>query len=131
MTDKKPEIGAIEWRDLTVDNADQVSDFYQNVVGWKKQGAAMGDYEDFNMNLPESGDTVAGVCHARGFNEGLPAQWLIYVRVASIAQSMQQCEANGGKVVFGPKSMGSNEFCVIEDPAGASMALIADKPAAD
>ena len=66
MSDSNKTIGAIEWRDLTVDDAVAVSDFYQSVVGWRKQAVSMGDYDDFNMNLLSSGETIAGVCHARG-----------------------------------------------------------------
>ena len=44
-----PNIGAIEWRDLTIDNAEQVKDFYRDVVGWKTEPVSMGDYDDFNM----------------------------------------------------------------------------------
>ena len=89
-----------------------------------------GPYEDYCMNLPcngsdELGETVAGVCHARGFNEGLPARWLMYVRVASLSESIENCESSGGKIIFGPKEMGKDEFCVIQDPAGAVLALIA------
>jgi len=29
----KPEIGTVTWFDLTVDNADEVKDFYNKVVG--------------------------------------------------------------------------------------------------
>lgn len=44
MEESKP--GQILWHDLTVDNAEQVSDFYQGVLGWEKEGLSMGDYED-------------------------------------------------------------------------------------
>lgn len=130
MSEKKPVIGAIEWRDLTVDSASEVKDFYQQVVGWKSSGVPMGNgaYEDYNINLPESGETIAGVCHAKGFNEGLPAQWLMYVRVESVLNSIVECEKMGGKVLWGPKEMGSDLFCVIQDPAGAVLGLVASKP---
>lgn len=123
-SDNKP-VGQIEWHDLTVPDAVTIRDFYRRVVGWTSSGASMGEYEDFNMNLPDSGETVAGVCHARGANSKLPAQWLIYVRVADIQESIRQCEALGGKVLDGPRSMGG-QFCVIQDPAGAVMALVSD-----
>lgn len=122
-------IGTIEWQDLSVANAEELKGFYEQVVGWQTQAVPMGGgaYQDFNMNLPGTGDTVAGVCHAKGYNEGLPAQWLIYVRVASLSDSIEQCEKLGGKLVWGPKEMGKDQFCVIQDPAGAVMALVARK----
>ena len=129
MTDTASKIGTVEWQDLSVDDASSVKDFYEQVVGWQSSGVPMGNgtYQDFNMNLPASGDTVAGICHASGYNEGLPAQWLIYVRVASVTESIEKCQALGGKLVFGPKDMGKDQVCVIQDPAGAVMALVATK----
>ena len=59
----KPEIGSITWFDLTVKNVEEVKEFYSKVVGWKAKPVAMGDYNDFNMNSPESGKTNAGICH--------------------------------------------------------------------
>ncbi|MGB6336961.1 MAG: VOC family protein, partial [Thermoanaerobaculia bacterium] len=42
--DSKPEIGKIGWTDLTVENADDVRDFYTAVVGWKPSPVDMGGY---------------------------------------------------------------------------------------
>lgn len=125
-SEPKANIGAIEWHDLTVDNASEVRDFYEHVVGWQSSAVSMGDYDDYCVNLPDSGDTVAGVCHARGGNSKLPAQWLIYVRVASATASAEQCLKLGGEVLDGPRKMGDSDFCVIKDPAGAVLALVSD-----
>jgi len=119
-------LGRVEWLDLTVGDAPRIRDFYSAVVGWKSSEVDMGSYADYCMNLP-TGDTIAGVCHARGTNAKLPAQWLVYVRVASVADSAEACVQKGGKVLDGPRRMGGNEFCVIEDPAGAVMALMSDR----
>lgn len=117
-------IGRIEWMDLTVDDASRVRNFYKSVVGWTSSDVPMGSYEDFNMNVPGTKDTVAGICHARGTNAKLPSQWLIYVRVEDVAASAEQCVKLGGKVLNGPQRMSGSNFCVIQDPAGAVMALV-------
>jgi len=119
-------IGRIEWLDLTVADASRVRDFYRKVIGWKSADVDMGSYSDFNINLPDSGETVAGICHARGTNANIPAQWLVYVRVADVKESAAECQKRGGKVLDGPRRMGGSNFCVIQDPAGAVMALISD-----
>jgi uncharacterized protein len=124
---KKPSnLGKVEWMDLTVEDAPKLRDFYASVVGWNTDAVPMGNYDDFNMNLPGSTTTIAGICHARGSNAKLPAQWLMYVRVASVAASVNECESRGGKILDGPRRLGSNRFAVIEDPAGAVMALVSD-----
>jgi len=117
-------LGAIEWCDLTVENAENVKDFYCSVVGWESSSASMGEYDDFNINLPSTGDTIAGVCHARGINSNLPAQWLMYVRVKDVSVSAIKCKELGGVVLNGPRKMGSEQFCVIQDPEGAILALV-------
>lgn len=119
----QPAIGQITWRDLTVPNAQEVRDFYSGVVGWDWSGQNMGGYDDFNMLSPETGETVAGICHARGSNAHLPPQWLVYITVMDVDASAEQCRKLGGKVLDGPRTMGDARFCVIRDPAGAVAAL--------
>ena len=55
---EKSKVGTIVWRDLTVDNAEEVREFYQKVVGWNASGCDMGNYEDYNMEAPASGETI-------------------------------------------------------------------------
>ncbi len=126
---RNPDIGKIGWIDITVDNASGLKDFYAKVVGWKPDDVSMGEYNDFNMTTPESGESAAGICHARGSNAELPAQWLIYIVVEDAAKSADACTENGGKVLVGPRSMGGASVCVIEDPSGAVAALY--QPAQD
>ena len=120
----RPEPGMITWVDLTVENAESVRDFYSEVAGWKSTDVDMGEYNDYMMSTPGTGQTVAGVCHARGTNSGLPAQWMLYVTVADVDKSAARCTELGGEVLVAPKDMGSHgRFCVVRDPAGASIAL--------
>ena len=78
-------IGSVNWTDLTVDNADPLREFYREVLGWQVEDISMGDYSDYCMN-DSGGNAVAGVCHNRGVNQGIPAQWLIYITVAEVYQ---------------------------------------------
>ena len=123
-TPEQPRIGSIVWQDLTVPNAPEVRDFYCQVVGWEYTDHNMEGYSDFNINLPGTAETVAGICKARGSNANVPPQWLVYISVADVAESARRCEELGGKVVDGPRSMGEMTFCVIQDPAGAVATLI-------
>ena len=116
--------GSISWTDLTVTDAKGVRDFYESVVGWTCSPVEMGDYQDYCMNVPESGKTVAGICHARGINAELPAQWLIYIVVADLQKSIEQCLSNHGNVLHQRDGTdGHDSIAVIQDPAGAVVAL--------
>ncbi len=116
-----PRPGTITWQDLTVPDAEALRDFYASVVGWKAQPVRMGHYADFNMTA--DGQSVAGVCHARGLNADLPAQWLIYITVEDLEHSIEECQRLGGSVIAPPRGLSGGRFCVIRDPAGAVCAL--------
>jgi predicted enzyme related to lactoylglutathione lyase len=124
MSEAKPDAGTVCWVDLTVNDAEEVRDFYARVAGWRSEPVAMGGYEDFNMIAPSGPGPVAGICHARGSNAELPAQWLIYITVDDLEQAVATVEELGGSVVRPagePSEFG--RFCVIRDPAGAVAAL--------
>ena len=72
MSEKdKTQTGTILWTDLTVKNAEEVKDFYSKVIGWKPEPVSMGDYDDYNMANPATGEPAVGICHKRGTNENL------------------------------------------------------------
>lgn len=107
---------------MTVENAEGIREFYEQVVGWSSNPVEMGDYNDFCMQGSD-GETVAGVCHAKGENAGLPSQWMVYITVADLDQSVADCQRLGGELLAGPRQVGSGRCAVIRDPAGACAAL--------
>lgn len=119
-----PEYGKVMWFDLTVEHAETVSNFYNRVVGWEKVPLSMGEYDDYMMNLPGTEEGVAGVCHAKGVNDYLPPQWLLYVTVPNLDESLEKCQKLGGKIIGAKRKMGEQgHYCLIQDPAGAYMML--------
>jgi predicted enzyme related to lactoylglutathione lyase len=120
---KPPEVGTISWADLTVEDAVTIRDFYSKVVDWPFEPVEMGKYSDFCMLSTADRQPKAGICHARGSNANLPAQWLIYITVADLEKSVRACVEHGGKVLSAPRSAGQGRFVVIQDPAGAVAAL--------
>lgn len=120
MSNQK-KIGAIEWRDLTVSNAEQISDFYAQVVGWQSEPVSMGDYDDYNMSNAQG--PIAGVCHAKGENAHVPPQWLMYVRVENAQESAKQTVELGGEILKGPTEHGGEIYYLIRDPAGAILSV--------
>ena len=83
----------------------------------------MGDYADYSMVDPASGDGRAGICWSKGVNAALPAQWLMYVVVADLDASLEACRSQGGEVVHEHPAGGPGRMAVIRDPAGAVCAL--------
>ena len=111
------------WTDITVTDTDSLRDFYADVVGWTVEPMSMGDYSDYVMK--DENGPVAGICHARGSNEGLPPVWLPYFRVPDLEQGLRTCEERGGRVIRQAAPCGPGmRFGVIQDPSGAYAALI-------
>lgn len=120
--------GRIGWVDLTVEDAETVRDFYKSVVGFESSPVDMGGYSDFNMLPRGSAEPVAGVCHARGSNAGLPPVWMVYFTVQDVAASAARCEELGGQLLVPPRGAGGGRYCVVRDPAGAVCALYQPPP---
>ena len=116
-------VGDMAWLDLSVKNATKVKNFYQQVIGWQAVATSMGDYNDYTMLSPITGDAVSGICHAQGVNKDLPALWLPYFLVENISHAVEQVSNNGGQLLTAIKTMGNDQYVVIKDPAGAACAI--------
>lgn len=114
--------GVFGWHDLTVDDAPKLRDFYAEVAGWSFDEHDMGGYSDYVMKAAD-GEPVSGVCHRRGPNEKVPAQWILYVVVEDVEASAKKCVELGGEIVDGPRSAGDGTMCIVKDPAGAVCGL--------
>jgi len=120
--------GCIAWLDLTVPDASATREFYRQVVGWSVEDVEMKDagehYADYNM-LGADGSPAAGVCHARGANQGLPPVWLLYLPVGDLAESLRRVEEEGGEVVKATRGAdGKYASAVVRDPVGVCLALV-------
>ena len=117
--------GRISWLDLTVSDTSSTRDFYRQVIGWSVQDVEMKEagerYADYEM-LAEDGTAVAGVCHARGVNAGLPPVWMIYLPVGDLAESLRRVAEEGGEVIRATK--GEHVYAAVRDPVGACLALV-------
>ncbi len=122
MSDES-QVGKVGWIDITVDDADGLRDFYQEVVGWDCEETSMGEYSDYTMKMPSNGEAIAGVCHSRGSNANLPGGWLVYFIVADVDASAAKCKEKGGNLIIEPRELAGGRFCIVEDPSGATAAL--------
>ncbi|MGI8962959.1 MAG: VOC family protein [Thermomicrobiales bacterium] len=123
-----PSVGTIVGTDLTVDNAGGVRDFYAAVIGWEFEPLTVEGHDDYVMKTP-GGEWVAGICHRLGPNADLPPQWLVYVAVADLEQSIARCLKLGGKAITPVKDLEEGRsYVVVQDPAGAVLALSGPRP---
>lgn len=71
-------LGEMAWMDLSVPDAGQIKDFYQQVLGWQSETIAMTDkeekYSDFVMSAKSCEDKLAQACETTssdGFVTGI------------------------------------------------------------
>ncbi len=116
--------GRIVWHELMTTDPDAAVRFYRGVVGWDvmpweqdrsyRLWAMRGEPCGGLMRLPEE---------AR--QGGAPPNWMMYVAVPDIDQTMRQATGMGGKVVHGPQEVeGAGRFVVLCDPQGAVFAVM-------
>lgn len=110
------------WCDLTTENADELAQYYSQVMGWKSEAVSMGDYQDYVMMKPD-GTPVGGICHKRGCNEQAPKGWIPYFTVANLDDALTASLGLGGKKVGDIRHYGDDRFCIVTDPAGVSCGL--------
>lgn len=126
MGENKNKFGKILWSDLTVENADQIKDFYKEVVGWEENPVPMKDgedvYVDYGMGI--DGEGSAGICNKRGKHSHLPSQWIMYINVENVEYSLNKVLELGGKLIHeARKKDGSYFYVIVSDPAGAVFGL--------
>jgi predicted enzyme related to lactoylglutathione lyase len=120
--------GRVGWVDLTVDKAESLRDFYAAVMGWEAEGLEMGGYDDYVMTPIGSEEPAAGVCHRKGQNADLPAQWIVYFVVDDVQTAVHAALKRGGKLLRPPEE---GSFALVQDPAGAIFALHEGEPEVD
>ncbi|BFT30686.1 hypothetical protein D210916BOD24_18620 [Alteromonas sp. D210916BOD_24] len=110
------------WCDITTEDAESLVDFYEAVMGWRKEPIDMGGYNDYVM-MKGDGTPVGGICHKRGVNKGLPGGWIHYFTVPQLDDALASVKKLGGALVGEVRHHGKDSFCIIKDPSGAFCAL--------
>ena len=84
------------WCDITTENAEELVNFYQSVMGWKKEAIDMGGYNDYVM-MKSDGTPIGGICHKRGVNAQYPGGWINYFTVDTLEAALKAVVEKGGK----------------------------------
>ncbi len=96
------------------------ADFYAKVFGWKIQHDPTFDYRMFSAEGGPGGGFVSMEEGADAGHAGL----LVYIGTDSIEASLEQIEANGGKMLEPMMEIpGTGWFAIFADPSGNRLAL--------
>ena len=130
---RMPAHGSFCWNELATTDLDAAQSFYRALLGWEiQEGAAPGGGMRYN-EIVVGGQHVGGMYSTAemcgdgegGEQQAPPPRWLSYVAVNDVDASAAKVVELGGKVSVGPMDIPNvGRFCVISDPAGATISLI-------
>ena len=112
----------VSWNELTTPDPSAARQFYGDLFGWTSDEfmpmGELGEYRFFAFG----GRMIGAVC---GVQPGGSQGWRYYIRVPSIARSVEAVNANGGTVAMGPHEVPGGDHIIIgKDPQGAEFALV-------
>jgi len=118
-----PAEGAFCWNELATTNLDEAKKFYTELLGWTlKEGQPGGMIYN---EITAGGRPSGGMYQLTPEMAGAPSHWMAYVAVDDVDAKAKRVEELGGKVSMPPTDIPNvGRFCVINDPTGASIALI-------
>jgi predicted enzyme related to lactoylglutathione lyase len=130
---KVPANGAFCWNELATTDLESAQNFYKTLLGWEiKESKATGECEGSMVynEIVVGGQHVGGIYKMGPEFGQAPSHWVAYVAVDDVDARARQVWELGGKVCVPPTDIPNvGRFCVINDPTGATIALITLKGA--
>jgi predicted enzyme related to lactoylglutathione lyase len=110
--------GKICYLEIPANKAEDAAEFYSSIFGWKVR-----ERGDGNLAFDDSG-SVSGTW-VKESDRTPDERTRVYIMVDSIAESLNQIRASGGKVLTPRTDIGPNmgAFAVFADPAGNEFGL--------
>jgi uncharacterized protein len=110
--------------ELNTTDPEAAKQFYAAVFGWTYQDMPMSEGTYTGIMTP-SGTGIGGI--QKNPSPDAPSQWLGYVGVESIADTINRIEANGGRILLPEMTIeGMGKLTIFTDPTGAMCAAWQD-----
>jgi len=118
------EPGAFTWNELNTRDPDAARAFYGAVFGWEPTEHEMGEMGTY-VEWKVGEDPMGGMMDMRGrVPDEVPPNWLTYFAVDDTDAAVEKVKELGGSVAFGPIDIMAGRFAVVQDPHGATFAVI-------
>ncbi len=118
------EPGAFAWNELNTRDPDAARAFYGAVFGWEPTEHDMGEMGSY-VEWKQGEDSMGGMMDIRGrVPDEVPPHWLTYFAVEDTDAAVEKLKELGGGVAFGPIDIMAGRFAVVQDPHGATFAVI-------
>jgi uncharacterized protein len=115
----------VQLNELITTDPTAATSFYTKLFGWTTQEFPMPDFTYTVISAGGVGSGQGGIMPTPPAAKGMPPAWIGYVTVDNIDTTAQQVEKLGGKIVVPPRDIPEvGRFAVIQDPQGATLAII-------
>jgi hypothetical protein len=119
------QVGRFCWFELSTTDQTAAKLFYSRLFGWTCEDMPIGPdaaYTFFRIN----GRDVGACCtlQPEQLQHGVPPNWLTYVAVSNVDESVAKAQSLGGTVIVpGCDVFDSGRLAVLQDPTGAVIAM--------
>jgi predicted enzyme related to lactoylglutathione lyase len=112
------------WVELNANDVAKAKKFYTELFGWGANDITMPDGSPYTiLTLGERHVGALTKLSDDAKKMGAPPNWLSFVAVTSADESASKAKSLGGTVVVPPMEAGPGRFAILQDPAGATLAL--------
>jgi predicted enzyme related to lactoylglutathione lyase len=113
--------GAMIWNELSTRDVPGATRFYTSVFGWAAVTPDDRPYTEWQID----GEKVAGMMATpEQVPASVPANWLVYFRVADLEATVARAGDAGAQVRMAPMTIAQGTFAILADPQGATFAVI-------
>jgi uncharacterized protein len=114
-------LGRVGWHELLADDWEQALAFYEELFGWQKADADIGEMGTYQL-FSAGGQTIGGMLTKPPM---IPSPfWLYYFNIGDIDAAVQRVKTGGGQILDGPLELPGGSWIVqCTDPQGAIFAL--------
>lgn len=116
--------GSLSWNDLMTRDMQKAADFYSALVGWTITPMEQTAEPYWQISIDGTGE--GGIMPMPEMvPPEVPSSWLDYFATSDIAASVAKAKELGGTVSVEPTQVTDMlKFAIVEDPAGATFALL-------
>ena len=125
MANEKPANGTFCWNELVTRDVAGAEKFYTELLGWKAADSGMPGmkYTMFKVDGKDAGGLME---MPPDVSKEVPSHWMAYITVDDVDAMAKKAGELGGNILHGPQDIpGLGRFCIIQDPTGAVVSLMA------
>ncbi|HEX6506584.1 MAG TPA: VOC family protein [Chloroflexota bacterium] len=117
------EPGSFCWNELYTRDVPAAREFYQKAFGW---GTEESEYSGgaYTLFQVDGRNVAGGLDMSTMLPDSIPPHWLVYFTVENTADAVAKARELGGTILAGPQETPMGPMAVINDPVGASFAVI-------